>query len=781
MKTKIAAYISSMLIALMFCVSGGYASGNDSTTPQINDYNIIWDSPSKDQSGSMPVGNGDIGLNVWVEENGDVCFYIGKTDTWGDNARLLKVGKVRVKCEPAILFPGAEFKQELDLKTGTVLISSAGKYKGKQTNFNIQVWIDANHPVIHINNQSDTPLTMSANIELWRTEPYSLPEITVSDLESDQTVKPSRLHAPVIVEPDNIIKGSSDYIGWYHHNIKSAGFDMTNKLQGLSEYFTSDPILHRTFGAIITGTEARRIDDSTLQTASAKTSHLNVYLLTKHPSQPDEWLKGIEALADKTEAISFNKRQKAHIKWWNEFWDRSWIYATEADTSKLSKADNDAFIVSRAYTLQRFIDACAGRGQYPIKFNGSLFTVYPTSLPPGRKITPGGADYRKHGPGYWWQNTRLPYISMCASGDFDLMQPLFNMYAGEVFELCKFRTRKYFGFDGAFFPECTYFWGSNFTVTYGWTPYEDREDKLQESKWHKWEWVSGLELVFMMLNNYDYTQDKDFLNDKIIPVANEVIKFFDNFYKTNESGKMVMYPSMACETWWDCTNPMPELAGLHGVTKRLLALPTDLTSKKDREFWSTIRSKLPAIPLRDTPSGKALAPAERFEIKHNSESPELYAVFPFRLFGVGKDNLDWGKNALEHRWISKYTSSGWTQDDIFMTYLGLAEQAKEHIVTRSNTYDTGSRFPAFWGPNHDWIPDQDHGGVMMKAFQSMLVQADPYSKKIYITPAWPKEWNADFKLHAPYNTIIEGSVKNGKIESLKVTPSSRKEDVIIKN
>jgi hypothetical protein len=36
-------------------------------------------------------------------------------------------------------------------------------------------------------------------------------------------------------------------------------------------------------------------------------------------------------------------------------------------------------------------------------------------------------------------------------------------------------------------------------------------------------------------------------------------------------------------------------------------------------------------------------------------------------------------------------------------------------------------------------------------------------------------------LHAPYNTTIEGEFRDGKIEVLNVTPSSRKEDVIIMN
>jgi hypothetical protein len=68
--------------------------------------------------------------------------------------------------------------------------------------------------------------------------------------------------------------------------------------------------------------------------------------------------------------------------------------------------------VSQMYALQRFVTACAGRGAYPIKYNGSIFTV-------PSEGAPGDADYRRWGPGYWWQNTRLPYLALCASGDFE--------------------------------------------------------------------------------------------------------------------------------------------------------------------------------------------------------------------------------------------------------------------------------------------------------------------------------------------------------------------------
>ena len=63
----------------------------------------------------------------------------------------------------------------------------------------------------------------------------------------------------------------------------------------------------------------------------------------------------------------------------------------------------------------------------------------------------------------------------------------------------------------------------------------------------------------------------------------------------------------------------------------------------------------------------------------------------------------------------------------------------------------------------------------MMTLEMMLMQTD--GKRIDLLPAWPKDWAADFKLHAPYQTTVEGHVANGKIEHLLVTPSSRAKDV----
>jgi len=122
--------------------------------------------------------------------------------------------------------------------------------------------------------------------------------------------------------------------------------------------------------------------------------------------------------------------------------------------------------------------------------------------------------------------------------------------------------------------------------------------------------------------------------------------------------------------------------------------------------------------------------------------------------------------------------NGWAQDSIFAACVGDAEGAAQRLIARSRLFHDKSRFPAFWGPNFDWIPDQDHGGVNMIALQHMLIQTEPFSDKIHLCPAWPKGWECSFKLHVSGNTTVQGRVINGKVVNLIVSPELRKKDIV---
>ena len=106
-------------------------------------------------------------------------------------------------------------------------------------------------------------------------------------------------------------------------------------------------------------------------------------------------------------------------------------------------------------------------------------------------------------------------------------------------------------------------------------------------------------------------------------------------------------------------------------------------------------------------------------------------------------------------------------------YTGIAAEDVRYALTRK---DPGQKFPAFWAAGHDYQPDEDNGGNGMHGIQQMLLQAE--GKKLLLMPAWPADWSADFKLHAPYRTTVEGRVRNGRLVALTVTPASRRADVI---
>lgn len=62
----------------------------------------------------------------------------------------------------------------------------------------------------------------------------------------------------------------------------------------------------------------------------------------------------------------------------------------------------------------------------------------------------------------------------------------------------------------------------------------------------------------------------------------------------------------------------------------------------------------------------------------------------------------------------------WEQAGIWAACLGLTEEAVEWNSRK--LADGPYRFPAFWGPGHDWVPDHNWGGSGMIGLQEMLMQ-----------------------------------------------------------
>ena len=712
----------------------------------LDDYNVVWTTPSQNHTGSMPIGNGETGLNVWVEPNGDLVFLIARTDSWDENERLCKLGRVRVQFTPSLA--GSAFRQTLRLRQG--LIEIVG---GDEANpVTAHVWVDANQQVIHVTADSEQPFEARAALEIWRE--------TERQIDGREAHGVNWKQGPKTVHPDTVLADQGDRVVWYHRNPISP-WEHTLRLQGLEPGIEigTDPLLHRTFAGLMRGEELVGVDDRTLQTAGPVTEfRLQINTHTQVPATEQEWLAEIERQATVADAIQPNRMVRSHLEWWRDFWNRSWIYAT---------GDDEAFTVTQGYLLQRWISAAGGRGRFPIKFNGSIFTVNEGNL---------DADFRQWGGCYWFQNTRLMYWPMLASGDHEMMRPLFRMY-GDALPLAELRTQIYFDHEGAFFPETMSFWGTYDNGGHGWGYRDDDNSGAPVvNEYVRFHYTGTPELLAMMIDYYNFTGDAEFLRKELLRQADAYLTWWDQHWERREDGMINMYPSYSCETFWNCQNPTPDLAGLKWCLDGLLALSDEEIGAERRAEWTRFRSEIPPIPLRDGQGGPVISPAEdRIGHPRNAENPELYAVFPFRLYGVGKPDLDIALRTFNQRRVKAHI--GWHQDDTQAAFVGLADEAAQLVSNRAKTKHGGSRFPAFWGPNHDWIPDQCHGGNLLMGLQTMLLQAD--DGKILLLPAWPDRWNADFRLHAPDNTVVTGRVEEGKLVDLDVQPSSRRRDVIV--
>ena len=210
----------------------------------------------------------------------------------------------------------------------------------------VRVWADANHPVVHVLAEGRRQVEAAAWIDCPRTEPVTLPSIEVHDVHYDDNA-PGKQHFPTVVKPDTVLTHQSGRIGWFHHNLKSVGSALSAELQDMQGFRQDNPILHRTFGAVITAKKGRRIDDLNLVSPPAGSHRFDIHVLTHHPSSPEDWLKGMDELIAATAIVPFEARLKAHRAWWEEFWSRSWIDVASANPS------DDSYVVSRAYALQR--------------------------------------------------------------------------------------------------------------------------------------------------------------------------------------------------------------------------------------------------------------------------------------------------------------------------------------------------------------------------------------------------------------------------------------------
>jgi hypothetical protein len=771
-------------LIILICTVGfvnNLIAQNQLEKPKIsNQYNVVWNTPSPDAWESMPLsGRFGAGANVWVQE-GSVWLYLAHNLAYDEDGRLLKLGALRITPSNKAFTNLSSFKQELDLASGAIFINASSK---NGESIKIKLWFAGENLIIESATKNKTALEISFGS--WR-------EITRDSMFIDMGKRVTTLRA------DSISMNKQGVL-WFHQNAKYPSVLQSElNIQPFAVNNLYNPTEGNLFGGAIVSSqpikpmgkkpvEWQRWKGAswTMMVEPAAKHTIVAALRAGQAISPEKWIQEAKAFLDEKSLKSYANEE---IKWWNEFWNRSYITINNEAASS-----DSAWIVGRNYQLFRYMLACNRNGKLPLLFNGGIFTTDNFDKIKGnnndeiqRKLLgPSTPDLR-----HWLfcsfmaQNQRWLGWPTILAGDADLLEASNAFYRNHAVSAAA--RAKGLGAEGVVYPEPIKIWGLT------WWPLPTGQCGAQHLKYA---FAMMLENAWMALHGYA-TLGKDISAD--MEWIKGTVKFYNSFYRNEtkrltgkelgDDGKLSIYPANSIELLVGAKNPIEVVAGLRRICDALTKLPDNLVSTTEKKYFQNIYQVLPDLPVGERNGKPILLPAKEWEKEYNLwELPELYSAWPYRLQTVTRPGTTQiAKNTwdlLPQNRSQKVTRDfSWMPVVVNMAAIGNTDEAAKRIVDKLGNFNPQARFPAFFGPGHDWVPDHNWGGSGMVGLQEMLMAADPYGDgKIYLLPAWPTNWDVDFKLHAPENTIVEASVRKGKIVSLKVTPEHRRKDIIVNN
>ena len=720
----------------------------------ISAFDVSWQTQSKNSAGSMPVGGYDCGANVWVEGD-DILLYVDRSGSFDENNQMLKLGRFRVHVSPSPF--SKVFRQTLLLEKGSILIEG-------DDHFRCEIWFHTDAPMMRMSFSRGGDREITIAYETWRFQ-----DREVSDQNGRSAFSYQGYCGEVITRADGFIP-LEDKLFFYHQNNNGhLLFDFLVNQQNLTSIRDEldNPQRDYVFGGIMAGSALQYVAERMHRYAGINCRQYWYRLLPAGDegihvafcacnASLQEWYERVEQLS-LVQSKRVDARETA-LSWWKQYWARSYV-----EINSECGSDDSGFQIARNYTLMRYMLGCNAYGSYPTKFNGGLFTTDPVYWN-GPKYTDETPDYRRWGGGsFTAQNQRLVYWPMLKSGDFDMMPSQFSFYQRAMHN-AELRTKLYWRHDGCAFPEQLENFGVPTGICWGFETGENKihiRDAGQEPyelrcPWTRYEYVTALEFCYMILEYGRYSGQP---LTEYMPLIDSCLKFYELHYemlhdhnanrKLDRNGHWVIWPSTALETYKDAMNPTDVLSALTAVLGRL----NEISTGEKKAKYEAMLKKVPPVATREMDGVKCISPAWSWSDIINCELPQLYPVYPYGIYGIGKEGLDLAKNTYLHG-VDIPEQRGyesWKQEGIFAARLGLKKEALVRL--KQKLCDGRLRFPAFWGPGYDWLPDHNWGGSGMICLQEMLIQA--VDKHIMLLPTWPLEWTVTFRMHLPYQTQIE--------------------------
>ena len=300
-------------------------------SPDVADYNVVWRSvtqePGTNQAGqptfqgTMPIGNGDVTANVFVNESlGAVSLLLSKQDAMAGTTDLFKLGLVNMAIEPNPFATMTQFRQTLHLNNASIGVTIVTDL----TTISIEIWIDANSNNIIVSLASST-----ASVTLTATQATLRPSRPF-------TFKPPRachdygMLPDVMVDPVPAGFPAASVIMYHRANFSVVSETLHQQGLGNIVNVTKDWWLNNQFGFALYPLQPgqsswKRSNTSTITSSPVSQAVLALSLLTRQTDTAADWLKLLQQQAAAFDASPLPQVLAEHTAHWKEFWNRSHI------------------------------------------------------------------------------------------------------------------------------------------------------------------------------------------------------------------------------------------------------------------------------------------------------------------------------------------------------------------------------------------------------------------------------------------------------------------------
>jgi len=303
--------------------------------------------------------------------------------------------------------------------------------------------------------------------------------------------------------------------------------------------------------------------------------------------------------------------------------------------------------------------------------------------------------------------------------------------------------------------------------------------------------------------HYRCTGDRAWLQSHAYPFLRGTAEFYRSLARRGEEGRWHLHSTNAHEDFWGVTDSIMDLAAIRGAVPLAICAAEILDADADlRGQWQAFLDELAPYPLGADPRAEALTGGALADDawaagyrgvadgSHNPEDVQLTPIFPFEDWTL--ETADAAMDAVARRTLAlaprhRRVLGGERlntaiRSPIAAVRAGLVAELPAILERYRAAFDPlPNGFSLFEGPTAHSI---EHLGLLTMVLQEALLQSvsprpgDP--EVIHVFPAWPREWDAEFRLLARGGFLVTAAIRGGEIQEAEIE-SRRGEECRLRN